>query len=99
MKKHVAAFLVLMLSLVCMLCVPAFAADEPEDAIKVTLPTALTVYDNRDGTYDVSAASIINQGRANVVVSDVSASASASLSAVSRRLRMVFLTTKLITTA
>ena len=82
MKKHVAAFLVLMLSLVCMLCVPAFAADEPDDAIKVTLPTALTVYDNRDGTYDVSAASIINQGRANVVVSDVSASASAGWSLV-----------------
>ena len=82
MKKHVAAFLVLMLSLVCMLCMPAFAADEPDDAIKVTLPTALTVYDNRDGTYDVSAASIINQGRANVVVSDVSASASAGWSLV-----------------
>ena len=83
MRKYMAAFLALMLTLVC-LCVPAFATDtEPaQDAIKVTLPTALTVYDNGDGTYETSAASIINQGRANIVVSDISASAAEGWSLV-----------------
>lgn len=71
MKKYLSAFLVLMLAMV--LCVPAFAAEPDQNAIKVTLPTALTVTDNRDGTYQTSAAGIINQGEANIVVSGITA--------------------------
>lgn len=73
MRKILGALLSLML-MAALFCVPSFAADPvtPEqDVVRVTLPTAITVTDNRDGTFVTSDTTITNNGKANVKVSGI----------------------------
>ena len=73
MRKILGALLSLML-MAALFCVPSFAADPvtPEqDVVRVTLPTAITVTDNRDGTFTTPDTTITNNGKADVKVSGI----------------------------